>query len=152
MKARTESGEIITLPKECNCCTHNEPHWVWLDEFARKQNAESLADAMRLNDVGGWSAATVPALMKYAADAEVRRLNEKMQNMSRLGIVELIREPSDDLSELQQEGIRARTMALVKQWEKEREQRHAPIQTNHDRRREFLDKKHETEVAARNRL
>ena len=90
MLAELKNGETVCLNKECNCFTHNEPHWVWLDNFEREQN----------------KGLPVP-------EKELARLDEKLRNMNRLGIVRLIREPSDDLSELQKEQIKQHTLQTI---------------------------------------
>lgn len=79
MKAETESGEIITLPKECHCSTHDEPHWLHMDRLDRDRNRKLLEQQTFLGCMG-------------MATEEVARLREKERNFRRLGIVRLIPE------------------------------------------------------------
>lgn len=120
MKAETESGEIITLPKECNCADHNEPHWVWMDKFT---DNDLIQRRKRLLEIAekppeSWTAdertsAMIAAfLMRQIASEQAERLSNKLKNMKRLGIVRLIPEPSDSLNDLQKEKIAQHVAAM----------------------------------------
>ena len=90
MKARLKSGEIVTLEKECSCINHNEPHWVHMDGIWKKNNWRE-----------GPQGRTFLWCMGVAQEESVR-LKEKLREMERRGIVELIEEPADEFTEFQQ--------------------------------------------------
>jgi hypothetical protein len=86
MKALLTSGEIIELPKECDCVTHDDPHWLHMDKITRDQNA-SFLDRIKLSNDPMWEAA-----LNNLSASEDARLKEKMFNMNRLKIERLIYE------------------------------------------------------------
>jgi hypothetical protein len=94
MKAELKSGEIVTLEKDCNCVTHNDPHWTYADRVARKLNremfyAEGKTPEQRYCAVCGM------------AIEEPARLQQKIRDMERRGIVRLIPEESDEMTDIQ---------------------------------------------------
>jgi hypothetical protein len=67
VKAKLESGEIVTLEKDCDCVIHDGPHWVYMDAFDRRLAKDNKDVSMELN-----------------------RLDGKKRMFKRYGIVELI--------------------------------------------------------------
>lgn len=99
-KAKLEDGTIIQLERDCECITHRNPHWVHSDNFHREQNRKAIEPILPGNLPDQISATFrdwAYALMDWHAKAELIRLREKRQNMERLGIVELIHEPDDEM-------------------------------------------------------
>lgn len=43
MKAELVNGSIVELPKDCDCLTHDGPHWVHMDRVWRAMNQELLS-------------------------------------------------------------------------------------------------------------
>lgn len=103
MKVELKSGEIVTIEKDCECITHNGPHWVHMDRTWKKMNQEMPA--------------TSPLTLHARAEAEVRRLDEKGRMMKSLGIVRLIAEPCDELSNLQKERLARHYAEIAKRAE-----------------------------------
>lgn len=85
MKAKTTTGQIIELPKECGCMDsiHTGPHWLHMDDYDKAENKSNLEAARQSGNV---------ALFNHACQAEQRRLQAKLATMERLGIVEIIRD------------------------------------------------------------
>ena len=40
MKAKNTSGEIIDLPKDCDCLSHDGPHWIHFDALWKQSNEQ----------------------------------------------------------------------------------------------------------------
>ena len=76
MRARLNSGQVVTLEKDCTCPTHNGPHWLHVDALERAGASRAL-EARELFD---------------HIFIEQARLQAKAWNMNRHGIVELIPE------------------------------------------------------------
>ncbi len=74
MNARLTTGEVINLPKDCTCITHDGPHWLHMDALHKRMN-DALLDSGR---VRGY------------LDNEIRRLDAKATHMMHLRIVELL--------------------------------------------------------------
>lgn len=87
MKAQLTNGQIVELPKECDCVTHDDPHWLHMDSFVRNQNA-SFYDRIKLSNDPMW----VEAALNSLSIGEDNRLKEKLFNMNRLNIERLIYE------------------------------------------------------------
>ena len=79
MRARLTSGEVVTLPKDCACRTHEGPHWLYLDEWERTEASRAL----KAQD-----------LFEHIF-IEQARLQAKAWHMQHQGIVELIPDGSE---------------------------------------------------------
>jgi hypothetical protein len=110
MKAKLKTGEIVTLEKECECICHNDPHWVYMDRLDRARNRKILESGTFLGAIG-------------FAQEDLIRVREKLRQMESLGIVELIAEPADEFTELQQRRYEAHTRSLYPELFREPEQR-----------------------------
>lgn len=78
MRAELTNGETIELTKDCECVTHDGPHWLHMDRLWHDRN-------MQLLD-GEWSQQKAIAL----ATVELQRLLKKGSNMHRLNIKRII--------------------------------------------------------------
>lgn len=78
MKAELINGTIVELAKDCECLTHEGPHWIHMDRLWYERN-------MTLLD-GEWSQQKAFAL----ASQELLRLTDKSKTMERLTIKRLI--------------------------------------------------------------
>ncbi len=87
MKAKLENGLIVELGKECECVTHDDPHWIHMDNFDHEQNRELLRAAEH-PDAGIMAEVYLHAFAK----AELHRLNEKLKEMNKRNIVEILRD------------------------------------------------------------
>jgi hypothetical protein len=74
MKELLTTGDTIELVKDCDCITHEGPHWLHMDRLTHQMNRRMLD---RNNTQGFMS-------------AEIVRLEEKERNMVRLGIEEIV--------------------------------------------------------------
>jgi hypothetical protein len=83
MLGELPDGTLIKLPKGCECICHNEPHWAYMDNLVHSNNRKLM------HTVSGF------------ATEEIVRLAEKSANFKRLGIVRIISEPSDELTDIQ---------------------------------------------------
>lgn len=98
MKARLVTGEIITLPHDCSCRSHEGPHWLYVDDLERKRNEEAMQridDEVSAGPVEPVRKMKLAALIARYGDAEERRLRAKLRYMEALGIAELIPETED---------------------------------------------------------
>lgn len=86
MKAVRQDGHTIELEKDCNCVTHEGPHWLHADELWRQKNRKLLEIA---NDASIELMRRYSALSGHATEEEAR-LDEKARMMKRHGIAELI--------------------------------------------------------------
>lgn len=72
------------MSKDCECITHEGPHWLHLDGLDRRRNLEHLRRAVEALEAGDARAADHAA---YAfARAEIVRLREKGWQMERAGV------------------------------------------------------------------
>lgn len=77
MYAKLTDGRTVELEKDCECITHDGPHWLHMDRIDKELNAELLARGDYLS------------LIAFA-QGESRRLDEKLRNMESRKISELI--------------------------------------------------------------
>lgn len=134
MKAELTTGEIVPLEKDCECITHNGPHWVHMADFWRQKNRDMpVGNALCLG---------------AKAQEELMRLDALRREFEQHGIVRLIREPSDELSELQRqrlerhhEDIRRRAEAI-----------HPTPKNDREKRYDEWKERNDTQVAARHSL
>jgi hypothetical protein len=75
MKAITTTGDTIELVKDCDCVTHNGPHWLHMNDFDKHRNSEMLERGNYRGHI----------------ECELRRLEELEHNMTSRGIVEIVR-------------------------------------------------------------
>lgn len=142
MKAELKSGEIITLAKECECVTHNDPHWIYMDRLDHERNRWPLTQPQP----------TFLGLIGMASE-EVTRLAEKRRNFERLGIVRVIPEASDELTEVQRERNRRFAESYAKEVQARIDaQTPKPAVTPGEARRERRNRKEEVEIEARRTL
>lgn len=76
MKAELENGEIITLEKDCDCITHEGPHWVHLDRIYKEKNQIILSRGGRYS-------------VEAFCQEECARLDEKERQMKQRGILRI---------------------------------------------------------------
>ena len=79
MKFILKTGEIIEAKKDCECVTHDGPHWIHMDNIHKQSNWKLYDDK---NTFG------------YAKE-ELARLKEKKYQMDSRGIVQIIRGEND---------------------------------------------------------
>lgn len=72
MKARLTDGQVVDLVKDCECRTHEGPHWLHMDALDRERN-RALSPRGFIKE-------------------EQARLREKAWNMEHRGIVEILKE------------------------------------------------------------
>jgi hypothetical protein len=81
MQARLKDGSTVTLEKDCECQTHEGPHWLHMDSLHREMNQDFLKKAQAGNSL---------AAMGFAQE-EQARLSEKLWAMESRGIAEILR-------------------------------------------------------------
>ncbi|NIN00474.1 MAG: hypothetical protein GTO24_21050 [candidate division Zixibacteria bacterium] len=74
MKAILNDGTIVELEKDCGCTHHEGPHWLHMDKLDQRLNQKHF-------DNGN---------LRGFAQAEVARLNRKINEMEIRGIKELL--------------------------------------------------------------
>lgn len=132
MKAELASGEIVTLPKDCNCVTHNDPHWTYMDRLSRKLNRSNVYEA------DGTMKRSLFALHGFAIEEEAR-CAQKIRDMRSRGIVRLIPEESDEMTDEQGEQLELNRLALLADYESKRPKPIEPPTTGDELRRERLN-------------
>jgi hypothetical protein len=80
VKARLRDGSVIDLVKDCDCRTHEGPHWLHMDEMSKRLNAPLRGRAM---------SGDLLAIRGLAIE-EIARLREKRYQMESRNITELI--------------------------------------------------------------
>lgn len=80
--------DLRNLPRDCDCMTHDEPHWLYMDKLQAQMNLDILRRGGQL------------CLRAYALE-EAARLREKQFNLRRAGV-------KDDDTFLLPEGYRER--------------------------------------------
>ena len=87
VQAVLESGETVVLLKDCDCVTHDGPHWVHADEAWREANRNMFARAQ--------STGTPADLAHYAchgfAVEELARLTSLEHSLRHRRIARLVR-------------------------------------------------------------
>ena len=81
MRARLNSGQVVTLEKDCTCLAHEDPHWLYVDERERAEASRALKAREVFEHIF----------------IEQARLQAKVWNMNRHGIVELIPDEEEAL-------------------------------------------------------
>jgi len=113
MKAEMTSGEIVALDKGCDCRTHRIPHWVHMWRSRRdyelgviKGYLERMDEIQQRNpggrvSFGDWIDHQQLQLAVSAGAGEMARIyGDALGEFKRRGIVRLIAEESDQLTEL----------------------------------------------------
>lgn len=95
MKAKLTTGEVVELKKDCGCLDeiHVGPHWIYMDDYKRRENAELVekADALGAIPKDRVTFMRKEALLNRAFQLEVVRLGGKVREMGRRKIEEIIR-------------------------------------------------------------
>lgn len=94
MLGKLPDGTLIQLKKGCGCIDHNVPHWVHVDQLWRDSNR-------KLMSADGKTAVQHYYGLQGFAIEEAARLQAKLADFRANGIVELVSEPSDELTEIQ---------------------------------------------------
>ncbi len=76
IKAKLTTGEIIELVKDCDCVTHNGPHWLHTNDLWKERNRKLLEADSYYGHI----------------NEEIARLNDKEYELVSRGIEEIIRE------------------------------------------------------------
>jgi hypothetical protein len=72
VKGKLEDGTIVELKKDCDCITHDGPHWIYMDCLDRTITKENIKnDSVNIH-------------------SELIRLDNKKRLMKQHGIIELI--------------------------------------------------------------
>jgi hypothetical protein len=139
MKAELANGEIVTLEKDCNCVTHNDPHWTYMDRVSRNLNRRIAYEA------DGTLKRDFFALYGFAIE-EQARCDQKIRDMQRRGIVRLIHEESDEMTDIQRVQLEHNRLACLADLERKLP---APIKSEEELRRERIDRRDEVREKAK---
>lgn len=74
MRAKLVDGTVVILTKDCECITHDGPHWIYADELWARRNRELLEQG----NITGF------------IHEELARLEEKQWHFEKYGIQELL--------------------------------------------------------------
>lgn len=94
MLGERPDGTLVKLEKGCGCICHNEPHWAYVDRLWREKNRELLREEGRTLEQRYYGALGFPK-------EELARLAAKAGAFRAAGIVRMIHEPSDELTDIQ---------------------------------------------------
>lgn len=127
MRAEMVGGEIVTLPKGCGCAIHHEPHWVHMWRLNRDMTLARIRPLLEKMDAikaeAGVNSGMVSfsqlidyeqaklAVGAYAGDM-ARIYGDALADFKRRGIVRLIEDDDDRLTELETQRIRDRICAM----------------------------------------
>ena len=78
MKFELNDGRIIEAVKDCECCTHEGPHWIHMDELTHRLNTKNIENVKTALGVIG------------IAIEEEARCREKIYQMTTRGIKRII--------------------------------------------------------------
>jgi len=127
MLGERSDGTLIKLPKGCDCICHNEPHFAYMDKLVHENNR------CLMNSAAGF------------AKEEIARLDIKTAAFKSLGIIRIIPEESDELTDIQR--------ATCKKHWAEREEYWANLTgTKQPEISPYLDDKTEVRMKAREAL
>lgn len=128
MRAELDSGEIVTLPKECNCATHHEPHWVhmWHQDrdmtLARIKALIEKMDAIKTAAEANGGKVVFSEFIEFeqaklavsAYAGEMARIyGDALGEFKRRGIARLIAEENDKPTDIELQRAREYVKALI---------------------------------------
>jgi len=142
MKAELASGEIVTLPKDCNCVTHNDPHWTYMDRVSRALNRKLLDPTDKTPEQRYYGA-------MGCAKEDLVRVEAKLREMKQRGIVRLIPEASDEPTDEQRAQLEENRQWLLRRYEESRPKPVAPQKADDELRRERLNARDEVREKAK---
>jgi hypothetical protein len=78
------------VTKDCQCITHDGPHWLHMDSYTRASNRELLDYAKKLAEEAktAMDAHFVHVLLNRFVELEIVRLQAKERELQRLGITQ----------------------------------------------------------------
>jgi len=129
MKAELATGEIVTLSRDCNCCTHNDPHWTYMDRVTRSINRKLLDPTDKTPEQRYYGA------IGFAKE-DLVRVETKIREMKLRGIVRLIPEESDEPTAEQREQLEENRKWLLQQYEARQPKPIEPPKDENEQRRE----------------
>ncbi len=142
MKAELATGEIVTLPKDCNCCTHNDPHWTYMDRVSRALNRKLLDPTDKTPEQRHYGA------MGFAKE-DLVRVETKLREMKLRGIVRLIPEDSDEPTDEQRAQLEENRQWLLRHYEERQPNAPEPTKNDDELRRERNDRRDEVREHAK---
>lgn len=81
-RARLTDGTVVELEKDCDCVTHEGPHWLHMDDVDKSLNVPLRARAL--------AGESLLAIRAYA-QVEQQRLAMKLREMESRNIAEILR-------------------------------------------------------------
>lgn len=142
MKAELTTGEIVTLEKDCNCCTHNDPHWTYMDRVSREINRKLLDPKGKTAEQRYYGAIG-------CAKEDLVRVEAKLREMKSRGIVRLIPEASDEPTDEQRLQLEENRQWLLARYEANQPKPIEPTKTDDELRRERNDQRDEVREKAK---
>ena len=93
MRAELESGKIIDLVRDCECITHDGPHWLHMDQLSKQRNYKNHQWALESEPpkTNQRLYALQNAIRSYALHESIR-LGELRREMERHKICRIISE------------------------------------------------------------
>lgn len=90
IRAELVTGEVIELPNDCGCITHDGPHWLHEINLERALIADAVARWPEPQTPGQWLEHNYA--IAYMAAQEQARLEHLLCELERRGIARLIYE------------------------------------------------------------
>lgn len=78
MFLKMDDGRIVDAVKDCECCTHDGPHWLHMDKIWKSKNRVLLEQGTELATLG-------------FIKEEQARLAQKLYEMKSRGVVEILK-------------------------------------------------------------
>lgn len=97
MRARLINGQIVELAQDCECVTHDGPHWLHMSQVDRLLNykilprIQEMEERLKSGDADCHDAAWYEQAVVQLAQAERMRLGALRRKYESLGIVEIMR-------------------------------------------------------------
>ncbi len=98
MLGERPDGTIVKLTKDCGCTCHNGPHWAYMDHLSHEINRDLLREEGRTVEQRYY------ARLGFITE-EIARLDTKAAAFRAAGIVRMIPESSDELTDIQRARI-----------------------------------------------
>lgn len=98
MLGETPDGRMVKLKKGCECANHNDPHWVYMDRFWKNKNLDLLREEGKTIEQQYFGH------LGYQKE-EIARLDSLAASFRAAGIVRLVPEACDELTDIQRQRL-----------------------------------------------
>ena len=98
MLGETPDGRMVKLEKGCDCACHNDPHWVYMDRLWSARNRDGLRTEGKTIEQQYFG-------VLGCQKEEIARLDSKAAAMRSAGVVRIVPEDCDELTDIQRQRL-----------------------------------------------